>query len=66
MLHDHYLAIKRWSLSYIPSDHCFGHTMVWIRLKGLNVLYYEESSIKTIVAGIGRPIKEDFAIKEME
>ena len=39
MIQDHYLAVKQWSPSFNPGDSCFGHTMVWIRLSGLNVLY---------------------------
>ena len=66
MIHDHYLAVKQWTTSFNPADSCFGQTMVWIRLSALNLMYYEESAIRTIAAGVGRPIKVDFVTKTLD
>ena len=57
MIQDHYLAVKRWSLSFNPREPCFDHTMVWIRFSSLNMMYYEKNSIKATVAVVGKPIK---------
>ena len=40
--------------------------MVWIRLSGLNTMYFEESVIKTIAAAVGKPVKVDLVTRSME
>ena len=66
MVHDHYLVVKQRTPSFNSSESCFGCTMVWARLSGLNMLYFEESVIRTIAAAIGRPVKVDLVTKSME
>ena len=64
MFQNHYLAIKHWTPFFNPSNDCFGRTMVWMRFEGLNMMYYEDSAIKTIVTGIGKPIRVGFATRK--
>ena len=59
------MAIECWTPSFNSSNDCFGRPVVWIRFKGLNMMYYEESAIKTIVTVIGKPIRVGFVAKEM-
>ena len=32
MLQDSYIAVKRWTPNFNPSDGCFGRTMIWVHL----------------------------------
>ena len=66
MIYDHYLAVKQWTPSFNSSEACFGRTMVWIRLSGLSMMYFEESVIRTIAAAVGKPIKVDLVTRSME
>ena len=66
MLQNNYIAVKRWTPDFNPSNACFGRTMLWVRLEGLNMMYFEESAMRTIMSSIGRPIKIDFTTKMME
>ena len=66
MVHDHYLAVKQRTPSFNSSESCFGCTMVWARLSGLNMMYFEESVIWTIAAPIGTLVKVDLVTKSME
>lgn len=66
MIQDHYLAVKRWSLSFNPREPCFDHTMVWIRFSSLNMMYYEKNSMKAIVAVVGKPIKVNLTTQRVE
>ena len=66
MLSDNYIAVKSWTPDFNPSDGCFGRTMLWVRLESLNMMYFEESAMKTIMSGIGKPIKIDFTTRMME
>ena len=66
MLQDHYLVVKEWSPSFNSCEPCFGRTMVWIRFSGLNVMFFEEKSMKTIAAAVGKPICVDFVTKSGE
>ena len=40
--------------------------MVWIRFSGLNVMFYDESAMKTIASAVGRPVKIDLTTKTAE
>ena len=66
MIMDHYLAVKLWTPDFNPSEECFGKTMVWFRLSGLNLLYYHESALRTIVAGVGKLVRVDVTTKTVE
>ena len=66
MLHDHYLAVKEWSPSFNPCEESFGRMMVWIKFSGLNMMYFEESVIRTVAAAVGKPVKVDLVTKSMD
>ena len=57
ILFNHHLAIKKWTPNFNPSDDCFGRTMVWVRLSGLNLLYYHVNALKVIASGTGKPVR---------
>ncbi|XP_015948894.1 uncharacterized protein LOC107473820 [Arachis duranensis] len=40
--------------------------MVWIRITGLNINYYQERAMKMIVSAVGKPIRIDLATKSAE
>ncbi|MED6205428.1 hypothetical protein PIB30_017461 [Stylosanthes scabra] len=40
--------------------------MVWIRISGMNIWYYQEQAMLHIVEAIGKPVKVDFATKSAE
>ena len=65
ILFDHYLAVKEWSPEFNPSEECFGQTMVWVRLFGLNLLYYHAHALKVIAAGIGRLVRVDLVTDQV-
>ena len=56
MLNYHYLMLKQWTPSFKPCEASFRRTMAWIRLTGMNILYYEEKVVSRIVFIVGRPI----------
>ena len=66
MLHNHYLAVTEWSPSFNSSKSYFGRTMVWVRLSGLNMMYFEESVIQTIAQAIGKSIRVDLVTQSFE
>nr|XP_025625511.1 uncharacterized protein LOC112717783 [Arachis hypogaea] len=66
MIQGYNLAVKPWSPSFHPNDASFGTTLVWIRISGLNILFYQEEAMHRIAAAIGNPIKIDLATKEAE
>ena len=39
--------------------------MVWIRFSRLNMMYFEESVIRTMAVAIGEPVKVDLVAKSM-
>ena len=63
LLNNHYLAVKSWTPSFSLNEASFGSTMIWIRLEGLNMLYYEERAISLIASAVGRPIRVDITTK---
>ena len=66
MLQDHYLVVKEWSLPFNSCESSFGRTMVWIRFSGLNIMYFEESVIRTIAEVVGKPSRVDLVTKSMD
>ncbi|XP_025685405.1 uncharacterized protein [Arachis hypogaea] len=63
MITGSYVAIKPWSSSFRPCENTFGSTMVWIRITGLNINYYQERAMKMIASSVGKPIHIDLATK---
>ena len=66
MIQDHYLAIKLWIPKFNSCEDSFGCTMVWICFIGLNVMFYDESAMKTIALAMGHPNKVDITPKMTE
>ncbi|XP_025647149.1 uncharacterized protein [Arachis hypogaea] len=66
MITGSYVAVKPWSSSFRPCENTFGSTMVWIRITGLNINYYQERTMKMIASSVGKPIRIDLATKSVE
>ncbi|XP_016178012.1 uncharacterized protein LOC107620353 [Arachis ipaensis] len=66
MITGSYVAVKPWSSSFRPCENTFGSTMVWIRITGLNINYYQERAMKMIASAVGKPIRIDLATKSAE
>ncbi|KAL6527507.1 hypothetical protein OROGR_016597 [Orobanche gracilis] len=59
MVFDHYVAISNWSLDFDSTTASVKKAMVWIRLSGLNMFYYDKTFLLPIASAIGRPVKID-------
>ncbi|XP_057444481.1 uncharacterized protein LOC130736701 [Lotus japonicus] len=59
MIFDHYLAVSTWSSEFISPAAKVAKTLAWIRIPGLNVVFYDESYLLSIARAIGRPVKVD-------
>ena len=66
IVQDNYLAVKEWTPQFSPSESCFGHTMVWVKLSGLNMLYYYEKALRVIATTIGKPIRIDLTTQHLD
>ncbi|XP_057417870.1 uncharacterized protein LOC130712053 [Lotus japonicus] len=59
MLFDHYLAVSTWSPKFISPATRVTNTLAWVRIPGLNVVFYDESYLLSVARAIGKPIKVD-------
>lgn len=59
MMFDHNLAVLRWSPEFASSHTKVEKTMVWIRFPSLNLVYYDESFLLTLVTTVGNPVRVD-------
>ncbi|XP_057416051.1 uncharacterized protein LOC130710717 [Lotus japonicus] len=59
MVFDHYLAVSTWSPKFISPATKVTRTLAWVRIPGLNVVFYDESYLLSIARAIGKPIKVD-------
>ena len=66
MIQDHYLVVKEWSPMFKSCEKSFGRTMVWIKFTGLNVMFYDESAMRTIASVVGRLVSIDVTMKTAE
>ncbi|XP_029154600.1 uncharacterized protein [Arachis hypogaea] len=66
MITGSYVAVKPWSSSFRPCENTFGSTIVWIRITGLNINYYQERAMKMIASAVDKPIRIDLATKSAE
>ncbi|GAB2254148.1 hypothetical protein Droror1_Dr00021957 [Drosera rotundifolia] len=55
----HYLTVRRWSPSFDPDSESIDMTLVWVRITGLPIIYYESNVLQTIATTIGKPYKVD-------
>ena len=66
MINGDYLAVKKWTPDFNPSEACFGRTMVWVHFSMLNFMYYDERMLKVIAEGVGKPIRFDLTTAKLE
>ncbi|XP_057418988.1 uncharacterized protein LOC130713217 [Lotus japonicus] len=59
MIFDHYLAVSTWSREFVSPVARVTNTLAWVRIPGLNVVFYDESYLLSVARVIGRPIKVD-------
>ncbi|OIW03211.1 hypothetical protein TanjilG_21843 [Lupinus angustifolius] len=59
MIFDHYVAITAWTPEFDSTTASVSKTLVWVRLTGLNMLYYDKNFLIPIASAIGRPFKID-------
>lgn len=59
MIFDHYLTVRPWVLEFEASTTTMDKTLVWVRFRGLGMVYYDGSMLLTIASAIGAPIKVD-------
>lgn len=59
MIFDHYLAVSTWNREFISPATRVQSTLAWIRIPGLNVVFYDESYLLSVARAIGRPVKVD-------
>ncbi|XP_057432499.1 uncharacterized protein LOC130725245 [Lotus japonicus] len=56
MIFDHYLAVATWSPEFISPAARVKKTLAWIRIPGLNVVFYDESYLMSAARAIGKPV----------
>ncbi|XP_016195197.1 uncharacterized protein LOC107636187 [Arachis ipaensis] len=66
MIFGHYIAVKPWTPDFKPYEDTFEETMVWIRISGLSIWYYQDKAMMRIASAVGRPVKVDLATKLVE
>ncbi|XP_057451726.1 uncharacterized protein LOC130743491 [Lotus japonicus] len=59
LVYDHYLSVKPWTKDFVAADEKINTTMVWIRIPGLGMQFYDEDILMTLATGVGTPIKLD-------
>lgn len=59
MIFDHCLAVRRWTPDFHPEHTKIDKTLVWVRLPGLDLLYYEESFLMALASAVGTPVRVD-------
>ncbi|XP_038981837.1 uncharacterized protein LOC108511900 [Phoenix dactylifera] len=56
---DQLLAMEEWQADFTPGTQTVSRTMVWVRLPGLPLEYWDRAAIFEIVAAAGRPVELD-------
>ncbi|XP_057444266.1 uncharacterized protein LOC130736451 [Lotus japonicus] len=59
MIFDHYLAVSTWNADFIAPEARVTRTLAWIRIPGLNVVFYDENFLLSVAQVIGTPVKVD-------
>ncbi|XP_057426286.1 uncharacterized protein LOC130719691 [Lotus japonicus] len=65
LIYDHYLSVKPWTKDFVAADEKINTTMVWIRIPGLGMQFYDEDILLTLATGVGTPIKVDMNTADM-
>lgn len=55
----HYLTISKWQPYFNPSDCKIENALVWLRLPGLPVEFFNKDLLMEIGSVVGRPVKVD-------
>ncbi|KAJ6932690.1 hypothetical protein NC651_008198 [Populus alba x Populus x berolinensis] len=66
MIFDHYLAVRNWSLEFVSSTTKINKAMLWVWIPNFNLVFYDESFIMTKALSIGKPIKADIYMLNVE
>lgn len=56
MIFDHYLAVSTWNREFASLGTRVTKTLAWVRIPGLNVVFYDESYLLSVAKVIGKPI----------
>ncbi|XP_057426536.1 uncharacterized protein LOC130719965 [Lotus japonicus] len=59
MIFDHYLAVSTWNKDFLSPLAKVSKTLAWIRIPGLNVVFYDESFLLGVATAVGKPIRVD-------
>lgn len=59
IIQDHYLTVRKWQPQFKADMAVAIKTAVWMRFKFLPYEYYDEESLWTIAANLGKPLKVD-------
>lgn len=59
LIYNHYLTLKEWSPNFRTSKDNVMQLVVWVRISGLPIEYYDQRVITFISNKIGKPIKVD-------
>ena len=59
MIFDHYLALSTWNPDFIAETTKVERTLEWIHFPCLNIAFYDESAILTMMSTVGRPVRMD-------
>ncbi|XP_019429951.1 PREDICTED: uncharacterized protein LOC109337427 [Lupinus angustifolius] len=59
MIFYHYLTVQTWTPNFVSPKAKIKRTMVWIRFPRLNVFFYDESILMTLVGAVGKHVKVD-------
>ncbi|XP_057426097.1 uncharacterized protein LOC130719490 [Lotus japonicus] len=59
MIYDHYLAVSTWSKEFLSPLAKVTKILVWIRIPGLNVVFYDESFLLGVASAVGKAIRVD-------
>ncbi|XP_057452555.1 uncharacterized protein LOC130744380 [Lotus japonicus] len=59
VIFDHYLAVATWNKEFLSPLARVTKTLAWIRIPGLNVVFYDESYLLGVASAVGKPIRVD-------
>lgn len=59
LVYDHYLMVREWSPNFSPSKDMVNQLVVWVRISGLPIEYYDQKVHTFIGNMIGKSIKVD-------
>ena len=60
------LAIEEWRPNFKPQRDQVNKAMVWMRMPGLSIEYWERDIVLTIATNSGRPVEVDLCTAKLE